>query len=71
MEAVCAVIVAKPGSDLDEADVLAHCAGRLAKYKTPKYVSIVESLPKNPTGKILKRELRAGFADHAAKETIS
>ena len=71
VEAVCAVIVAKPGSDLDEADVLAHCAGRLAKYKTPKYVSIVESLPKNPTGKILKRELRAGFADHAAKETIS
>jgi fatty-acyl-CoA synthase len=47
-------------------DVLAHARERLAGYKRPKYVVLAESLPKNPSGKILKRDLRArhaGLAD--------
>lgn len=58
IEAVTAVVVPKPGVTLTEADVLAHTKGRLAGYKQPKYVVVAEALPKNPSGKILKRELR-------------
>ena len=40
----------------------AHARTRLAGYKRPKYVVIAEALPKNPSGKILKRELRVSHA---------
>ncbi|HEU5026039.1 MAG TPA: acyl-CoA synthetase [Spirillospora sp.] len=59
IEAVTAVVVAKPGAALAVDDVHAHVRERLAGYKRPKYVVLAESLPKNPSGKILKRELRS------------
>ncbi len=62
IEAVVAVVVAKPGAPLDEAAVLAHCAGLLAHFKAPKAVVFVDALPKNPSGKLLKRELRQRLA---------
>ncbi|HVL59097.1 MAG TPA: acyl-CoA synthetase [Burkholderiaceae bacterium] len=62
IEAVTAVIVAKPGTTLSEADVIAFCRERIAHFKVPKRVIFVDSLPKNPSGKLLKRELRARFA---------
>jgi fatty-acyl-CoA synthase len=58
VEAVVAVVVAKPGAQLDEAQVLAHCGQHLASFKAPKRVVFADSLPKNPSGKLLKRELR-------------
>jgi fatty-acyl-CoA synthase len=58
VEAVTAVIVTKPGARIDEAAVLAHCAEHLASFKVPKSVLFVDALPKNPSGKLLKRELR-------------
>ena len=58
VEAVVAVVVTKPGQALDEASVLAHCALHLAGFKTPKKVVFAETLPKNPSGKLLKRSLR-------------
>lgn len=61
VEAVCAAVVPKPGTDLDEDIILAHCAEKLARYKRPKYVVVVDALPKNPSGKILKRNLRTNF----------
>lgn len=61
IEAVTAVVVVKAGHTLDEAQVLAHCAAQLARFKAPKGVVFVDSLPKNPSGKLLKRELRARF----------
>ena len=61
IEAVTAVVVAKPGVVLDEAAVIAHCAVLLAHFKTPKAVVLVDALPKNPSGKLLKRELRLRF----------
>lgn len=56
-----AVIALKPGSDLDRAKVQAHCVERLAKFKVPSDIAIVEALPRNATGKVLKRELRTQF----------
>ena len=58
VEAVTAVIVVKQGSSLDEKTVVEYCKSRMAQFKVPKRVVFVESLPKNPSGKLLKRELR-------------
>ncbi|MFL5407913.1 MAG: acyl-CoA synthetase [Myxococcales bacterium] len=59
VEAVTAVVVVKSGNSLDEAALIQHCKSRMAPFKVPKRVVFVESLPKNPSGKLLKRELRA------------
>ena len=61
VEAVTAVVVPRPGAPLDTASVMAHCRERLAGYKCPKAIHVAESLPKNASGKILKRELRAQY----------
>jgi fatty-acyl-CoA synthase len=61
IEAVTAVIVAKAGHELTEAQVIAFCKDRMAHFKVPKRVILVDSLPKNPSGKLLKRELRTRF----------
>jgi len=58
VEAVVAVVVPKPGAALTEEAVLAFCRDRLATFKAPKRVVIADALPKNPSGKVLKRELR-------------
>jgi fatty-acyl-CoA synthase len=67
IEAVTAVVVVKPGHGVTEAQVLEHCAGCLASYKAPKAVVFVDSLPKNPSGKLLKRELRKRFEGRYAE----
>ncbi|MFE3988556.1 acyl-CoA synthetase [Nocardia tengchongensis] len=67
IEAVAAIVVARTGTAPDAAAVIAHCKQRLAGYKVPKYVTFVEALPKNPSGKILKRELRTQHAGLAAE----
>ena len=64
IEAVLAVVVGKPSHTLDEARVRAHCEEHLASFKCPKAVVLAESLPKNPSGKLLKRELRQQHAAH-------
>jgi fatty-acyl-CoA synthase len=58
IEAVTAVIVVKQGQALTEADVIDHCNAHMAHFKSPKRVVFVDALPKNPSGKLLKRELR-------------
>jgi fatty-acyl-CoA synthase len=58
IEAVVAVVVAKLGCTLSEDAVLAHCRDQLGSFKVPKRVVFVDALPKNPSGKLLKRELR-------------
>jgi fatty-acyl-CoA synthase len=63
IEAVTAVVVPRSGVRLAEDDVHSHAKQRLAGYKRPKYVVFAEELPKNPSGKILKRELRERYAD--------
>jgi malonyl-CoA/methylmalonyl-CoA synthetase len=57
-EGVTAVVVAEKGSPLDEKQVLAAIEGRLAKFKLPKRVFLVEDLPRNTMGKVQKNVLR-------------
>ncbi len=62
IEAVTAVVVVKSGRELTESELLAHAGSHLATFKCPKAVVFVDSLPKNPSGKLLKRELRQRLA---------
>lgn len=62
VEAVTAVIVLKLGHSLTEAQVLSHCQQHMAGFKCPKRVVFTEGLPKNPSGKVLKRDLRLRYA---------
>jgi fatty-acyl-CoA synthase len=66
VEAVLAIVVPKAGQQLTEAQVLAHCQQHLASFKAPKGVVFCEALPKNPSGKLLKRELRRQYESHFA-----
>ncbi|MGE2817200.1 fatty acyl-CoA synthetase [Mycobacterium heidelbergense] len=62
VEAVVAAVVPRVGVALTEDDLVVHCREHLAGFKVPKCVFLVDSLPKNPSGKLLKRELREGFS---------
>jgi len=67
VEAVTAVVVPKPGATVTEEELLALAKSELAGDKTPTYVTFADALPKNPSGKILKRELRETYARFAAE----
>jgi long-chain acyl-CoA synthetase len=60
-EAVHAVVVLTPGSELTEAQVREHCASHIAGFKCPKSVDFVAALPLSAAGKILKRDLREPY----------
>jgi acyl-CoA synthetase (AMP-forming)/AMP-acid ligase II len=60
-EAVKAVVVLKPGQTVSETDIIAAASQHLASYQKPKSIDFVDSLPKAPTGKILKRQLREPY----------
>lgn len=58
-EEVLAYVVAKEGSAVTEEQLIEFCSKRLAKYKIPKHIEFLDELPKNTTGKILRRSLKA------------
>ncbi|MGQ0585181.1 MAG: fatty acid--CoA ligase [Reyranella sp.] len=60
-EAVKAVVVKKPGARVTAGELITWARDRIAGYKLPKSVDFIEALPRNPTGKILKRELRLPY----------
>jgi fatty-acyl-CoA synthase len=60
-EEVKACVVAKPGHVIDEADVIAWARERIAAFKAPKSVDVIPAMPRNASGKILRRELRAPY----------
>lgn len=62
-EAVKAVVAPKPGVTPDPADIIAFARSRIAHFKAPKSVDFVAALPRNASGKILRRELRAPYWD--------
>jgi fatty-acyl-CoA synthase len=57
-EALRAFVVIVPGAKLSEDEVLKHCRDNLASFKQPRSIVFMDELPRNPTGKVLKRELR-------------
>ena len=60
-ESVKAVVVLKSGASATEAEIIEHCKAGLASYKKPKSVDFVQVLPKTPSGKVLKRDLRERY----------
>jgi acyl-CoA synthetase (AMP-forming)/AMP-acid ligase II len=60
-EAVKAIVVLKPGAEASPDDIIAFTKGRIAGYKVPKSVDFIDALPRNPSGKILRRELREPY----------
>ncbi|MEQ8662905.1 MAG: long-chain-fatty-acid--CoA ligase [Gammaproteobacteria bacterium] len=60
-EAVKAIVVLRPDSAASAADIIAFARSRIAGFKVPKSVDFVDALPRNPSGKILRRELRAPY----------
>jgi acyl-CoA synthetase (AMP-forming)/AMP-acid ligase II len=66
-EVPVAFVTLREGAAVEEDELLSFCGERLAKFKTPKAVTFVDALPRNPSGKVLKRELR----ELAAKEVAA
>jgi malonyl-CoA/methylmalonyl-CoA synthetase len=61
-EAVTAVVVRRPGAVLEEAAIISALKARIAGFKVPKRVHVVDALPRNAMGKVQKNELRRQFA---------
>ena len=62
-ESVKAVVVLKEAETLTEKEVIEFCEAHLASYKKPRSVEFVQVLPRNPSGKVLKTELRARYRE--------
>ncbi len=60
-ESPLALVVPVEGADPSEADIIGHCEDRLARFKLPKAVERIDAIPRNPSGKILKVELRKPY----------
>jgi acyl-CoA synthetase (AMP-forming)/AMP-acid ligase II len=60
-EALLAIVVMQEGTTLTEDDMVAFCRDQIAGYKIPRQLQLVDELPRNPSGKILKKILRAPF----------
>jgi acyl-CoA synthetase (AMP-forming)/AMP-acid ligase II len=60
-EAVKAIVVVKAGQSAAAEELMAFCEGKLAGYKRPRSVDFVEALPRNPSGKVLKKDLREKY----------
>lgn len=60
-EAVKVVVVLRPGEKASQDEIISFCRGKIAGYKIPKSVDFVDHLPKTPTGKILKRNIRESY----------
>jgi len=65
-EAGKAILVLKPGQTLEADAVIAHCLENLAKFKVPTTVEFIDALPRNATGKVLKRVLRDRYVSASA-----
>lgn len=59
-EVPIAFVALHDGASATPDELIEHCRGQLAKFKVPKAVTLIDALPRNPSGKVLKRELRTG-----------
>ena len=60
-ETVKALVVLKEGAGATDEEIMEFCTGKLGGFERPRSVDFVESLPRNPTGKVLKRVIREPF----------
>ena len=60
-EAIKAIVALKKGQKASEEEIINFCKEHLASYKKPKSVEFIDAIPKNPYGKVLKRELREKY----------
>ena len=60
-ESVKGFVVLKDGAELSEVDIISYVKSQIAGYKCPKSINFIDMLPRNPSGKVLRRELRAPF----------
>ena len=60
-EAVMAYVVVKDGREVSSEDVIEYARSKIARYKCPKTVEFIEALPRNASGKILRKDLRAPY----------
>jgi fatty-acyl-CoA synthase len=60
-EAVKAIVVKKPGLAPDASEIIAYARARIAGYKLPKSVDFIDALPRNPSGKVLRKDLRKPY----------
>ena len=60
-ESVLAIITPRPGTNPTDEDIIAYCRERLAGYKCPRQIARMDSIPRNPSGKVLKTELRKPY----------
>jgi long-chain acyl-CoA synthetase len=67
-ETVKAVVVKKPGMDVTPAEIISHSKALLAGYKCPTSVDFIDALPRNPSGKVLKKDLRAPYWEGQARQ---
>jgi acyl-coenzyme A synthetase/AMP-(fatty) acid ligase len=58
-EIIVAFLTPKPGANIDAEAILAHCRMHLSRYKVPDQVRVCAALPLTPTGKLMRRELKA------------
>jgi fatty-acyl-CoA synthase len=61
-ERVCAIVVIQPGSTVDLEELREFAGRHIGRYKLPLQLEIVDALPRNPTGKVLRTELRKRYA---------
>jgi acyl-CoA synthetase (AMP-forming)/AMP-acid ligase II len=59
LEVPKAYVVLKPGASLTSEEIKQYCIQKMARFKVPKEIAFIDQLPRNPSGKVLKRELRA------------
>jgi len=67
-EALCAHIEIEPGAELKADEVREFLASRLARYKVPKMIEFNNELPREDSGKIFKRKLRASYWEKAGRQ---
>jgi long-chain acyl-CoA synthetase len=67
-EAVKAIVVVKPGLAITADELIAYCREQIAHYKAPRSVDFVDSLPRNASGKLLKRVLRAPYWEGRSRQ---
>ena len=67
VEKVHAVVTLKEGASITAEEIMNFCKDNMARFKSPKSVEFIDALPKNPSGKILKKDLRAKYWEGAGR----